>query len=574
LLVMLACGCGSAVGAPVAGVAPVYVSEEGPLLVGESQMVSPLTGAHRGWLPAYRVESFGATVLDLSLWGPGATLWVEGPLVGADGDGGFQGSPLARAGDRFGGGAHLAGVRLKVPGVYRVVAAGTGVLTLESRCTSGTGCFRPVMTWVELIDRMSRDGMSAMLDLREMPLPGLTATDPAGRLRFAVGLAESLGRDPHLLPRLRLDSLLSYLYFGTVDQAQELPRERLREAVDIQQELARCDEPRRHPVPILYGYSVGHFPDLSLSRCQVTHSERLARILTELCRREYGSAPLHVGYRGRTYIALSDLVGALVDAGHRVEMRDVRSLTESVNVTVAGKETFWPVWLKTGISLEHGRTLEMPASRSRMEWRITGPDVNARVALEVVKAGATFLPAVYQAPGWVGRHAVRTTTNPSDVVESFRVAAQYVRVTRPPVGKGQAEAWGGTSSDASALLTRAVWGEPEDGALPFPLLRPASSAAALERLARPGIDVATVSEMSRLPHDVEAAELPAWKDDRLANRDAVARAYRMMPMSVDDPRFDWFPAELRRDVCLLGHRVRADRQGACDLIVGGSRSPE
>jgi hypothetical protein len=563
-LVLVAAGCAPPMqGASVHAGTPLdpgRVAEAGPLLLGESQPIEPgrFTGALHGKLPAFRVESFGGTVLDIDLWGTGAVLFVQGPLPGPDGDDLGPAPVVAESGARYELGAHLTGVRLDAPGVYRVVVADRTALdsggpllhpfTLSATCTSGVACERAVLkSWHEGFS----PGGSVYPYITVEEQFGVSTRlwrQPRGRLLHAEIMAamerpKTRGTFP-LFP-LGNPILSEYLNLSDLEVATPPPQHITGELFDL---LGACDLPRPHPTPVTGAYTSGNFPDLSLTRCQVSNSVRLASILNSLAYTNYGvdGEGSWVAYLGQRHATPPALVHALMDAGHRIELIDERSHVQTTTLLVDGKEVFWPIWVDTGLILEEGGTrLRMPVGRSRVVWRISGPDVNARVALAIRNGGLQFVPELDRPPGWVGRRVAALSTDPAAVVESFRAAAHYVPRDRDR--RSNANLSLGTSSDAAAAVRRWVWGDP-DASLPFPLLR-------FRRADDELMDSMPTSPIERrmldLPHDHDDWNVAGWPTDRWTNRDAARRLYNMSPFAVDSPMLDLFPPTARRGLCLL-----------------------
>jgi hypothetical protein len=561
-LQVLACviaGCGSASGPPprAAERLDARVLELGPLLLGESQVVAPPTGAARGRLPAYRVESFGGTVLDIDVWGPDAVVVVQGPLPGDDGDGSGGVETLTRAGaSRWDASAHVTGLRLPLPGVYRVIVTGrraldegqamTDPLTLVSRCTAGLLCERPVLS-----DRDLGKLVRSQPELEHYAVVGppdwTNLGSVSGRFHFIMNLAlmDQLPDQPqHIVSGAQLRVIAEWL--NRLDVEPPAPVTAHGELLPL---LGGCDAPRPRPAPVLGSYSVGNYPDLGLTRCQVAGSVRFANILNGIALLE-DAAPgerAEVSYRGRVYHTAAELVGGLLDAGHQIELDEVRSNVQVTTLTVGGKDVFWPLWVNTGLS--PGQML--PAGRSQLVWRISGPDLNARIGFIVSPHGARFVPLVDRPPAWVGHRVTAATTGPTDVTLSFYVASAYARSERSDlVLRRSQRAQVGTINDAVAVFLRAVWGDSSDAALPFPLLRPRQRANR-PRLLRSANYRWLDRTVDELPHDADSAALADWASDPRVNRHGLTRAHGMVPFDPDSPVLELFPGRLRLALCEL-----------------------
>jgi hypothetical protein len=569
----------------------------GPLLLGESQTVLPPRGAGEGKLPAYRVESFGRTVIEVDAWGPGVVLIVQGPLPGVDGDGYGRPPIVAHSGaTRLEPSAHLSQVRLASPGVYRVVVAEqralaergslTGPITLTSRCTSGLGCERESLSLEQVASHMLADGtlhdrslgkalvagfvpVTAGVTLGGSAVPVVSAIyyralssyqhhptrAPKGRFLHTLWLVHGGRRDRSgVYPLVRMQRQILPAYLNLLDADEDTDRP----VPPVQGELAAllgaCDVPRSHPVVVRGRYSIGNQPDLSLTPCQVAGSHRFAGILNALALNDSdGAMPSEVTYRRRVYRSPDQLVGALLDAGHQIELLEVRSNVQLTTLTVAGKDVFWPLWLQSGLSMGSDSGLRMPLARSQIVWRIAGPDLSARVAFIVRQGGARFAPLTERAPGWVGHRVTALSTSPADVTESFRVAALYLSRDRTDSKRPAAfpVAKHGTSSDAAALLLRAVWGYESDAALPFPLLRSRQSDLMPPLRAETMEQAAMADLLAALPHDGDDALVKGWRYDARANREGLRRMRNMVPIELDAPMMELFPPQFRVNLCRL-----------------------
>jgi hypothetical protein len=579
----LAVGCGSAelISAPLAhGGIAARVAEQGPLFLGETRTIAPPVGRELGKLPAYRVESFGAVELDLDLWGPEATLIVAGPLPGPDGD--DPGAPpvVAQAtelGHGFGVHMHVA---LPLSGVYRVVVASrealmggplAGRYTLASRCTSGLGCTRPAMSQYSVIRVMRQAGLfgSNAFQNRSESRTLMRGSAPE-RFRQAVSTAfmSYVFVNAEQAPMLSLRTPLLPSYLDAVDIASPADSAVNGELADL---LGKCDLPRPSPQPIALGFAIGNFPDRSLTRCQVAHSTRLASILTSLALHEHDVTPSRVSYRGRAYTAPEALVGALLDNGHAIELLDERVYTQMTALTRGDKDVFWPVWIDTSIAAFNGSTLEVPAGRSQIVWRIDGPDVRAHVMFFLGGDGARFQPKVERLPAWTGRRVAKTTSIPGEITASVHMAASYLRRNqreRTALGAGNRDEQLGGCNDASAAMLRSLW-DSSDASLPFPLLRRDESPVR-SQLEASAMDVMLGDAIATLPHDAQAVTAPLWSRDASVNRDAVRRTFGMLPHELDSPLLDQFPSVLREQMCWVARESTGRIPPACGLILSGS----
>jgi hypothetical protein len=581
-LVLLAAGCGPETQAsrPWTGAsfAQDRIVEMGPLLVDEAQPVDPPAAALHGKLPGFRLESFGGTVLDIDLWGTHPVLFVQGPLQGPDGDDPGPAPLVAEAAAPYDAGAHLVGVRLTTPGVYRVVVADRTALAsggpllkplmLTARCTSGFACERPFLPSppAELLNAHAALALVASYVTGDPLTFSRLWHTPTGQLHYAQAIATIAAEHKFTtFPQANVGSLSlsTFLNVSDLDYDAPVPEPVMGDLTDL---LGACDVPRAHPIPVSGPFSAGQFPDRSLTRCQVAGSVRLAATLSSLALHEAATplhSPAHVSYRGRTYENVPQLISALLDAGHRIELFEERTVVPAVSISYEGKEIFWPVWMNTGLVLEGGTSLRMPATRSRIVWRISGPEVNARIALGSKKGGAWFVPQLDRPAGWVGRRATEVATDPGRVVESFRVAAHYMtrdgnrlQIPRLPPAFG-------TSSDAAAALRRCLL-PATDATLPFPLLR---SRQADQLLAPSNLRDPIERQLQDMPHDYDDWKTEGWSTDSGTNRDGLRRLYNMMPFATDSPTLDLFSPLARRGACLLERNIGKPASPACRSIM-------
>jgi hypothetical protein len=552
------------------------VAEVGPLLLDETQPILPPTGVHQGKLPAFRVESFGGTVLDIDLFGAQAALFVQGPLPGPDGDDSGPVPLVAQAGAKYDAGAHLTGVRLSTRGVYRVIVADSAALdagdplghpfTMASRCTSGLLCERPFVSSppASLVDQESVELLVSGAHLAGNPVAvSKLLRTPRGQVTYA-GVLMAVAAQPkhHALPAFDLhNDFLSALVNGSdLDDDGPLPEPMTGELTAL---LGGCDVARAHPVPVKGPFAGGSFPDLSLPRCQVAASVRLATVLNSLVIHTFRralSSRSRVSYRGRTYTRAEELASALLDAGHRIELIEERSLVRTSTVSIDGKDILWPVWMNTGFVMDGGETLRMPAGRSRIVWRISGPDVNARIALGSKRGTAWFVPQLERPPGWVGRRIAEVSTDPVRVVDSFRAAAYYIRRDDYHEQEQPLSSLG-TSSDAAAALQRLVW-DGSDERLPFPLLRTRRVDTYLPPSTGPNQE-----RLGDMPYDYDDWLKAGWSTDPKANRDGPVRLYNMTPFATDSPMLDLFPPSVRFGLCQLEQNARQPLSPACRSIL-------
>lgn len=460
---------------------------------------------------AFRVESHGGTRLSLEVRGAATTLRVEGPLA-AGGEGAAERVIAEGQGE----------VTLEAPGVYRVVAAGAGELRAE--CLEA--CHRTALSARDFL-RAARDAgrLEAVLAGADAELARIIP-DPELRARLGAELArvaaswdfEGVERFP-TVPLAHLGALRPAL--GQIPAQPPRPDQVVTgELVAL---LGACDAERELPGPVhpaLPDVGYGHFPDRALTRCQVARSRRLAEVLTAL---GAGNGS-EVSYRGRLVRTPSELAGALIAAGHRIEVRNERTYANFISLTAGELDVRWPVWLDTGIVLADGATLAVPMGHSHHAWRVTGPDLDARVMFFLGIDGAGFFAQTQVRPGWTGNVARDVTSDPEVARATLDAAARYLlrnRRERATVAQGMpADGYGflGVCNDSNAVLELATRGT----ITTYPLLR----AASLDQAAALGDGLDDL--LARLPNDGDA--LPA-------RADAALRILAMTPHPLGSPLF-------------------------------------
>ncbi len=493
-----------------------------------------------GFVPSYRVESFGGAALEIDLRsvdGADPYLVVEGPLAD-QGDGVVPGAGPVAARDDDGGDdldARLA-IILTEPGVYRVIAgtydslglgqAPTGdTVTLTARCTAG--CYRPEMSARDFLTLLRDSGkLDTVADLVEAQLADLIP-DQALRgqlvtqLRDLVASSDFAGVDRFpTVPLAAIGELRPALGLigGEPPEGDEVV------SGELMSLLGPCTTERKLPPPVhpaLPEVGNGHFPDRTLSACQVSHSVRLAQILTSLAANN-GSA---VRYHDQVIQSPEALFDALMASGHTIEVRNERTYANFISLTLGETNVRWPVWLDTGVELAAGDSIAVPMGHSHHAWRIRGPEVDARVMFYLGISGAAFFAQTQIRPAWTGvteRDLASSATGDRDLILStVEYAGRYlrrIRVERAGVAAGMpADGYGylGVCNDSNAVIELATRGT----ITAFPLLR----AAALDD--QPLGD--ELDDLLRaLPHDADGIADP---------RDAMGRILAMSPHPLDSP---------------------------------------
>jgi hypothetical protein len=457
---------------------------------------------------AYRIESFGGLKLGLDALGePRAHLFIEGPLRGPDDP--TEPGRLPVVAEAWGARARID-VTLP-PGLFRVVAGSDGGRSFALRARCDERCAREAIGLRDLGARLAREGR---LDVFEEALEARVARMlPPDEARLLVGQLAVLLRlgDERLLSRFPMLSAAEIarmrpLVGATPPGAPEV-REVRGELIEL---LGGCDMDRPYPQAIddrLSDLGVGHYADPGLTRCQVSHSTRLAQILTALAAQN-GSL---VEYRGQRHDSPLSLLGALAGAGHVIELANERRYLSFLPLSYRGYDVRWPLWLATGFDAA-GEPLELPMGHSQHAWRVLGPDVNARVAFYQSPSGAAFFPELERQPGWTGltrRDLGRSDEEgPARALAAIDAAARVLRRDRVERAYMPAGLLGG-ANDANALVEKLT----RNTITTWPLLR----AASLDGVRRgDGLDDAVAA----LPNDADL--MPS-------RMDALTRIVAMQP---------------------------------------------
>ncbi len=415
---------------------PSGAVEEGPL-----ESVQQITA---GRASAFRIEAFAGSMLTLDAPARGAHLWVEGPLETLDDPTPVGAVPIIA--ETHGEHSHLE-IKLR-RGVYRVVAGSEvkTAVTLTAACSGQ--CAREDLSLRTLALKLSRDGrLAPLIEALHAQLAVMVSDEAARRelddqLDRIVATPELIGLDRfptvplHALGGLRraLDRLL-----GRPVQVIE---------GDLMSLLGACNLGREAPPsvhPLVPDIGAGHFADGELTRCQAAHSTRLAEILNALAA-DNGSMVTHFGRHARTP---AELITALFEDGHIVEVRNERSYANFLPLTYQDEDVRWPVWLDTGLAIG-GSPIVVPLGHSHHAWRIRGAHVNARVIFSMGASGAMFAPQLERRPVWVGLR-VRDTGR-SDLEGSARIVASLDAASAFSRRTGTL----GISNDANALIELAT----------------------------------------------------------------------------------------------------------------------
>ncbi len=495
--------------------------EVGPAPIGGKARV-----ALEGRVPAYRVESFGGTTLDIDLGGGGSDAYVivEGPLDAA-GDRIAIGGGAVVAEDDDSGPGRDAPVTVELPraGIYRILAG-----TYESLGRGGraAGSLDLAVTCTASCDRGSIDQKTFVRALRAQPAFAEYAKaelaalvhDPAAAAALGAQL-EAILADPDLTGIERFPTFTLAQIAAIRPALGGLPTEPPAPDRVVTGELTAllggCTPDRALPAqldPRLPGVRYGHFPDATLSPCQFAHGDPLAQVLSSLAA-DNGSA---VTFKGATIETPKALFAALLDSGHAIEVNNERTYANFLSAIVGDRDLVWPVWLDTGIALATGDSLTIPMGHSHHAWRISGPNVNTRVMFYLGVSGTGFFGQTSTRPAWTGLVASSTATDRASVLATVDTAATYLRrnrVERTTVAAGMpADGYGyvGVCNDSNATIELATKGTVST----FPLLRAKALDAAADL--GDGLD-ATVKA---LPNDAEGLT---------SRTDALRRVLAMQP---------------------------------------------
>lgn len=496
-----------------------------------------------GRVPAYRIESFGDMAVEINLRsvdGSDPYLVVEGPLDG-DGDGVAPGRGSVVATDDDGGYGVSAKLTLTLaqPGVYRILAGtyeslGLGespsdAVKLEVSCSAN--CTRPAIDQKQFLALVASSGqLSTFVEAAKGELAALLP-DPAAAQAVSDQL-DAIMASPGYAGVERFPTI-PLAAIGTLRPAlglinAEAPAPDAVVTGDLLAVLGQCTPDRKVPGGLheaLPGVGYGHFPQRTLSPCQAAHARPLAQVLTSLAA-DNGSS---VTYRGKTLTTPEAVIEALVASGHSVQVRNERTYANFASLTLGDRDIIWPVWLDTGIKLSNGQNFVIPMGHSHHAWRITGPQVNARVMFYLGTSGAAFFGQANIRPAWTG-HVVSEVytvasvqdTRYEDLLATLDYASRYlrrIRVERSTVAQGMPnDGYGfvGVCNDSNAAVELATAGTIST----FPLVR----AKSLDGAARlgDGLDDLLIA----LPNDA---------DGITDVNDALRRAVDMIPHPADAP---------------------------------------
>lgn len=181
-------------------------------------------------------------------------------------------------------------------------------------------------------------------------------------------------------------------------------------------------------------------------------------------------AGLPIDDAGVRYGSLAGWLGALLAAGHTLEVRDTRLYANfgdlRYDAGAGRRDVATPTWADTGVVLPSGRKLVVPITHSELDISIRGPRVNVELSWFFGVDGiAAFRPYDTQDQSWVGGRAVARWTGAAaarlldkagDVGRALDVMAKAASL--PMGGYGPL----GGCNDANAFVT---------GVAPYGMLR-------------------------------------------------------------------------------------------------------
>lgn len=279
----------------------------------------------------------------------------------------------------------------------------------------------------------------------------------------------------------------------------------------------------------------GHFPDDSLDPCLVHQSLRLAEVLNSLMRAD-GSV---VYYKNSRAQSTQQLIKLLIDSGHHVEMRNERTYANFISLNTGDNQIIWPVWLDTGLATKEGEPLRVPVGHSHHAWRISGPEVNARVMFYLGVSGVGYFAQVDERPAWTGLrpHYSHSSDNESSRVvieKALKASGTYYRrilkESKLHANGMKADGYGylGVCNDSNAVLEASSHKDERGQAslTVYPLLR------SIELDSKPAIGDGLDHLINSFPNDSSGEKLSS------AQRKAVlTRVYQMFPFeNINDPK--------------------------------------
>ena len=179
-------------------------------------------------------------------------------------------------------------------------------------------------------------------------------------------------------------------------------------------------------VKLLSGHNIiyGSFSNLSMTDCQQTMSDTFSGILTALAANSIKTEGKFIlSYNGKNSISTPmELIDALMDSGHAVTLRNMKSYADFISYLYFDKDfknprdLRWPTWIDSDIPLPTDsdiplptgstKTLQVPMNHSELILDISGTDIIARVTFFLGISGVGFWPENYLRPEWTGERTV------------------------------------------------------------------------------------------------------------------------------------------------------------------------
>jgi hypothetical protein len=199
-------------------------------------------------------------------------------------------------------------------------------------------------------------------------------------------------------------------------------------------------------------------------------SQRLADVLNRLTLNGLDGVPqAHAQISVKEVTSAQDLVRALAESGHTIEIADARYFANFGHFHFKGQDVMMPFWVNTeivvpGAPWSAGRPLLVPVSHAEYEWRIRGPKINADVSWYYgVDGKAEFRTMDTLDQAWVlGRHA--HTYRDADalevtrLVEKMEIAYAHQHAARPKLPFGGYYALG-VCQDSVAAIEKKMTGK-------------------------------------------------------------------------------------------------------------------
>ncbi|MCB0418360.1 MAG: hypothetical protein KDD39_11965, partial [Bdellovibrionales bacterium] len=142
-------------------------------------------------------------------------------------------------------------------------------------------------------------------------------------------------------------------------------------------------------------------------------------------------------------------------------VRNERTYANFISLNDGVTSVQWPVWLDSGVALSTGENMVAPVGHSHHAFRISGPDVDARVMFYLGISGVGFWAQTDERPAWTGSrvaYAVSSDKDKNFVLATVKAATAYfkrIRKEAQTVAKNKpADGYGylGLCNDSNAAL--------------------------------------------------------------------------------------------------------------------------